>query len=179
MLVLVILQFGFALVAGTSWGVPEECYPVFSCSYKFLDVGNFFYDGDALKDVGAETVDELCQHLKKQSVCKKADKCKVMDFVTEMMADIERAVCVEYKKDIQGLTPCYNEPEFRSKFVECVQDSFTGYNPNTCGFVDGLKNCASMFQQCEDKQHASAVANMLSEYDTTLCKHHKFNIGAV
>ncbi|VDI40437.1 Hypothetical predicted protein, partial [Mytilus galloprovincialis] len=98
---------------------------------------NFFYDGDALKDVGAETVDELCQHLKKQSVCKKADKCKVMDFVTEMMADIERAVCVEFKKD---------------------------YNPNTCGFVDGLKNCASMFQQCGDKQHASAVANMISEY---------------
>lgn len=46
-------------------------------------------------------------------------------------------------------------------------------------FVDGLKNCASMFQQCGDKQHASAVANMLSEYGTTLCKHHKFNIGAV
>ncbi|XP_052070406.1 uncharacterized protein LOC127709093 [Mytilus californianus] len=176
MLVLVILQFGFAL--GTSWSVPKECYPVFSCSYRFLDVEKFFYDGDALKDVSAETVDELCQHLKKKSVCKEAEKCKEMDFVTEMMAEIERAVCVEYKKDIQGLAQCYNEPQFRSKFMKCVQDSFIGYNQNTCGFVDSLKGCASIFQQCEDQQHASAVQTMLGKYGTTICNHHKFNIGA-
>lgn len=31
-------------------------------------------------------------------MCKEAGKCKEMAFVTEIMAEIERAVCVEYKK---------------------------------------------------------------------------------
>ncbi|XP_063447363.1 uncharacterized protein LOC134726892 [Mytilus trossulus] len=178
MFALILVLVGVASVSGTSWSVPRECYPVFSCSYRFLDIRNFFYAGDILKDVSEETVEELCHHLKSKSVCKEAEKCKEMDFVTKMMAEIERAVCVEYKKDIQGLTTCYNAPEFRSRFAECVRDSFTSYNPNTCGFVNGLKICASMFKQCGEKQHASAIDNMLTEYGTTLCEHHKFNIGA-
>ncbi|VDI40439.1 Hypothetical predicted protein [Mytilus galloprovincialis] len=144
----------------------------------FLDVGNFFYDGDTLKDVSEETVEEICQHLKTKSVCKEAETSKEMDFVTEMMAEIERAVCVEYKKDIQSLTLCYNETELRSKLVECVQGSFTGHNQFTFGFVDSLKNCASMLQQCGDKQHAYAAETMLSEYGTTICNHDEFNVGA-
>ncbi|XP_052070405.1 uncharacterized protein LOC127709092 [Mytilus californianus] len=179
MLALVLFNVGFALVAGTLRVVPEECYPVFSCSRRFLDVGSFFYDGDTLKDVSEETVDKLCQHLKTKTICKEADKCKDMHFVIDMMAEIETAVCVQYKRYIQVLTPCYNDPEFRTKFVKCVQGSFTGYSPNTCGFVDSLKNCASMFQQCKDAQYAFAVQNMLDKYGTTLCNLHKFNIGAI
>ena len=51
------------IVSGTSSDVPRECYPLFSCSNRFLDIGKFFYDGDTLKDVSEETVDELCQYV--------------------------------------------------------------------------------------------------------------------
>ncbi|XP_063447362.1 uncharacterized protein LOC134726891 isoform X2 [Mytilus trossulus] len=176
MFALVLVFIGFA--SGKTWDVPRECYPLFSCSNRFLDIGNFFYDGDTLKDISEETVDELCQHMKTKLVCKDAETCKEMHYVTDMMAEIETAVCVQYRRYIQSLTTCYNEPEFRSKFVECVQDSFTFTNPSTCGFVDQLKRCASMLQHCRARQHASVVETMLSKYGTTLCNHHKFNVGA-
>ncbi|XP_063447361.1 uncharacterized protein LOC134726891 isoform X1 [Mytilus trossulus] len=178
MFALVLVFIGFASVSGKTWDVPRECYPLFSCSNRFLDIGNFFYDGDTLKDISEETVDELCQHMKTKLVCKDAETCKEMHYVTDMMAEIETAVCVQYRRYIQSLTTCYNEPEFRSKFVECVQDSFTFTNPSTCGFVDQLKRCASMLQHCRARQHASVVETMLSKYGTTLCNHHKFNVGA-
>ncbi|CAC5364847.1 unnamed protein product [Mytilus coruscus] len=178
MLALVLFYVSFALVAGTLQIVPEECYPVFSCSNRFLDVGSFFYDGDTLKDVSKETVDKLCQHLKTKTVCKEADKCKDMHFVIDMMAELETAVCVQYKRFIQVLTPCYNDPEFRSKFMKCVQGSFTGSNPYTCGFVNSLKICASMFHRCKDRQYAFAFQSMLDKHGTTLCNLYKFNRGA-
>ncbi|XP_071131401.1 uncharacterized protein [Mytilus edulis] len=178
MFALVLVLVGFASVSGTSWYVSRECYPLLTCSNRFLDIRNFFYDGDTLKDVSEETVDELCQHMKTNSICKEAEKCKEMRFVTDIMVEIETVVCVQYKKYIQSLTTCYNEPEFRSKFVECVQDSFQYTNPSTCGFVDQLKRCASMLQHCRARQHASVVETMLRKYGTTLCNHYKFNVGA-
>ncbi|XP_052070400.1 uncharacterized protein LOC127709091 [Mytilus californianus] len=178
MLALVILIVSFAYVSGTSYAVPKECSPVFGCSWLFLEVENFFYDGDALKDVSAETIEDLCWHFMSKALCKEAKKCKAMTFATDMMKEMTRAVCVEYKNDFLDLLPCYNDPEFRSAFVRCVQNSFVGYDQNTCVFVDRLKNCASMFHHCNKEQQASAVDTMVEEYSKTICNHHKFNIGA-
>ncbi|VDI40438.1 Hypothetical predicted protein [Mytilus galloprovincialis] len=176
MLVLMIYIVTFAYVSGTSYDVPIECRPVFGCSSRFLSVQNFFFDGDALKNISAETVEDICGHFVSKALCKEANTCKEMTFATDMMKEMTRAVCVEYKNDFLDLIPCYND--FRSSFVTCVQNSFVGYDKNTCVFVDRLKNCASMFHHCNKEQQASAVETMLEEYDKTICNHHKFNIGA-
>jgi hypothetical protein len=36
--------------------------------------------------------------------------------------------------DLVALIPCYNVPNVRSSFVNCVRNSFN--DPNTCGYVN-------------------------------------------
>ncbi|XP_063447364.1 uncharacterized protein LOC134726893 [Mytilus trossulus] len=177
MFALGIFIVSFVYVSGTSYDVPKECRPVFGCSSSFLDVQNFFYDSDALKDISAKTVNTICGHFLFNAFCEEAKTCKEMTFATQMMIDMTKAVCVKYKNDLLELLPCYNNPEFRSAIVRCVENSFVGYDPNTCVFVDRLKNCAAMFHQCNKEQQASAVETMVEEYKDTICNHHKFNIG--